>query len=1173
MSFHISTKVARHPSCVMIRHSVRRRWWFAVLAALVFVNVESHALTYQLAGGNESWPADKRAAIVAAMDEAVALYNANGYFPKALTANYSAGVPTAQASYSGWIDFGGQIGTRTALHEISHTLGVGTYWNWAPKNNGGTWSGARATARVKIFDGAAAVVNCDDVHFWPYGLNFASEDGTTNRVRHIKMVAALRWDMGIVTDSDADGMPDDWEQFHFDGLAQTATGDWDADGVNNLAEYNADTNPGTASSFTWKSGAGAWDTATPNWTGASTVWRNGGNDVANFGGAAGVVTLAAGIGANDLSFTTTGYQLAGTALLMTGAKPTITTGSGVTATIAPALGGSGGLAKSGAGTLVLGGASNFTGPLSVNAGTLSIAAGGRLYMSGGAEGMTLKGGATLSFTGDWGWEGTMRYMGVQASENVIDGGTLQHSGASNAKSSGGAGRLFTVGAAGATLDSATAGAEFSIGYRSDYGEMLGSDGGTLTLSGAGDGDLNYSFSGTGGLVKRGAGLWKLTGTANNYSGGTTIGVSTGSGTVGGILRINRSNSLGTGPVSVIAGDPAGTHQGAQLQLSGGISLANPSVTISGLGYGAVNGVLLNLSGNNAIAGSVVLGSGAGGSVIASDSGTLTIGVGGITTNYVLRTLEFTGAGNIVVSGAISDGVTVALPLAKSGAGTLTLAGANTYSGATQIESGVLQIGAHGATGKLGSGPVTNDAKLRFHRSDDALVVANSIGGSGAVEFGVLSGGILSAETTLSGANTFTGGVTVNSGGVRITRSDALGTGAKTLTMTNGTNGNSRLILDGSGGNISLPAALSIVASNTNITFPSIINEAGDNTIAGNFSLTNGGGSTRVRVDSGTLTLSGQITPAVSGRTLQLDGPGSGSLTGALKNAASTVGLEKFGAGTWVLSGTGHTYTGATTILAGKLALAGSIASSVTASAGTFAPHGSAATSGGVSIAADGRLELRINGPTLGAQYDQLSVGGALTLAGNLDIVAGPGLAAGTTFLVVNKTSSGAATGIFFGKPQGSVFTASGYEWIISYTGGDGNDIALSIATPLESWRNQHFGTTASTGTAADLFDANGDGELNLMEFATAQNPSGTTRATPSLVRNGTLLELTYTRAVAALAGGVIFNVEWSDSLAAGSWSSAGVAETMLSDNGTIQAVKATVAAGAGRRFVRLRVEK
>lgn len=1159
-----------HLSLLIFHLPTRARCCASLLAAFFLTAAQSPAqLTYQLADGNASWPADKRAGIVSAMNAAVALYNANGYFPRNLTANYNAGVPTAQGNYSGWIDFGGSISTRVALHEIGHTLGVGTYSSWDSKRNTSTnvWTAPRALARLALFDGAGAVLHADGAHFWPYGLNYDNEDGTLIRVRHIKMVAALRWDMGIVVDSDGDGMPDDWEMFYFGNLAQTAAGDWDGDGTTNLAEYDADSDPGTPFAFTWNGGAGAWDTTTANWTGAATRWRNGGNDTGTFGGTAGAVTVAAGISVNDMTFNTTGYALAGSALVLTGGTPTITTASGVAATFAPVLSGSQGLVKSGAGTLTLSGANTFTGALTVDAGTLAIAPGGRLYMGGGSTVTTIKTGATLTFTGDWGWNGTMRYMGVQASANVIDGGTLQHTGTGNAKTADGAGRLFTIGAAGATLDSATAGAGFTLGYRYDYGDALASDGGgALTLSGAGDGELNYNLPGTGALVKRGAGTWRLTGPANSFSGGATIGVGNNQGTVGGTLVVNDSTSLGSGPVTVLAGDTTSTSMGGQLQLTGGITLANPTFTINGYGFGAANGVLRNVSGNNTISGAIQLTGSLAGSVIGSDAGTLTFS-GGMTAVAVSRTLEFTGAGNIDVTGAITNGSTVALPVTKSGAGTLVFTGANAYSGATTLSAGTLQIGAGAAAGTLGTGAVMNNATLRFHRSDTALVVPNAIGGSGELQFGVTSGGTLGAETTLSGVNTFTGAVTVHSGGVCITRSDALGSGAKTVTMTNGTNGNCRLILDGSSGAIVLPAGVSFITSNTNTTYPAIVNKAGNNTIAGNFSLMSGGGSTRIFVEAGTLSLTGQFTPALSGRTLQLDGAGSGTFSGALKDASSTVALEKSGAGTWTLTGTGHTFTGATTIIAGKLALTGPLASSVTASGGTFAPQGTPSTSGSVTIASGGRFETRPATATL-------SVGGSVTLAGPLDIIAVPGLASGATFTIINKTSAGAVSGTFLDKPEGSVFAATGYNWLISYAGGDGNDVTLTVATAQQVWRFTQFGTAADAGTAADSFDANGDGETNFMEFATAQSPYAATRTTPIFAKNGATLDFTYTRSKAAMADGVSFTVEWSDTLAVNLWSNAGVTEQLLSDNGAVQSVRATVSTGAGaRRFFHLKVSK
>lgn len=59
-----------------------------------------------------------------------------------------------------------------------------------------------------------------------------------------------------VTDTDADGLPDAWETTHFGNLSQSAAGDPDGDGLNNLAEYHVGTNPGTGGTATLDS-AGA----------------------------------------------------------------------------------------------------------------------------------------------------------------------------------------------------------------------------------------------------------------------------------------------------------------------------------------------------------------------------------------------------------------------------------------------------------------------------------------------------------------------------------------------------------------------------------------------------------------------------------------------------------------------------------------------------------------------------------------------------------------------------------------------------------------------------------------------------------------------------------------------------------------------------------------------------
>jgi len=154
------------------------------------------SLTYKLSDGWEKWPEDRKKRIVAAMDEAIEFLNKNARFKKALIANNSPGTPTADASYSGWINWGGSINRRVALHEIAHTLGVGQHPNWEKNIQDGKWTGKHALAQLREFDGPDAVLHADRQHFWPYGLNQDHESSPQSDLRFIKMVEAIRKDMG-----------------------------------------------------------------------------------------------------------------------------------------------------------------------------------------------------------------------------------------------------------------------------------------------------------------------------------------------------------------------------------------------------------------------------------------------------------------------------------------------------------------------------------------------------------------------------------------------------------------------------------------------------------------------------------------------------------------------------------------------------------------------------------------------------------------------------------------------------------------------------------------------------------------------------------------------------------------------------------------------------------------
>lgn len=127
-------------------------------------------------------------------------------------------------------------------------------------------------------------------------------------------------------------------------------------------------------------------------------------------------------------------------------------------------------------------------------------------------------------------------------------------------------------------------------------------------------------------------------------------------------------------------------------------------------------------------------------------------------------------------------------------------------------------------------------------------------------------------------------------------------------------------------------------------------------------------------------------------------------------------------------------------------------------------------------------------------------------------------------------------------------------------------------TPAESWRQQHFGTVANSGDSADTATPQKDGVPNLLKFATGLDPTRPGKVHASLVTSENNMAFTYNRSKTARTSGVTYVVEWSDSLVASAWNSAGVTESNVVDQGSNEQVTVTVPAGTGgRRFVRLKV--
>ncbi len=260
------------------------------------------------------------------------------------------------------------------------------------------------------------------------------------------------------------------------------------------------------------------------------------------------------------------------------------------------------LVKNGAGRLALTAASTFTGSVTVNAGILSLLGSGALYAGGwnNTAVLTVNSGAVLELD-RWGYgpNGTYRTQSLggldyNPARFVINGGTLRYSGgAAGAPLNPGEapyGPGFTIGAAGAVLEASKVNDTWTVKNDSrGTGPLASAAGGTLTLSGAGNGVLDKVLPGTGGLIKTGAGTWTLP-LANTYTGPTSVNA--------GILRV--TGSIANGAVTVANGGTLGGtgSLGGALAVQSGGTLAPGSggigrLTVAG-GIGLQNGAFASL---------------------------------------------------------------------------------------------------------------------------------------------------------------------------------------------------------------------------------------------------------------------------------------------------------------------------------------------------------------------------------------------------------------------------------------------------------------------------------------------------------------------------------------------------------------------------------------------------
>ncbi len=280
---------------------------------------------------------------------------------------------------------------------------------------------------------------------------------------------------------------------------------------------------------------------------------------------------------------------------------------------------------------------------------------------------------------------------------------------------------------------------------------------------------------------------RFNGTLSSVTGSTGIsGVTAGSNAA----TVTEATGLAPGQVIsyqfVMRNFPIGTYITSIAGASGSqaVTFSNnalvtgdiPSGTNRFQSYGGATGTTV-FAGSSAIefSGTTYLGS------ERANSGT------SVQTFNVTNSQDVVFSGNLIEQNSIKDGLLVQGALTKTGAGKLVLSGTNSYTGATTVSAGTLQLGAGGTTGSLSpTGTIANDANLIINRSN---TVEQGVDFSSAAITGA-AGTLTQAgtgTTILTASNNFGGGITISAGSLQYGNGGAGGASSGSSTIVN--NGN------------------------------------------------------------------------------------------------------------------------------------------------------------------------------------------------------------------------------------------------------------------------------------------------------------------------------------------------------------------------------------------------
>ena len=614
----------------------------------------------------------------------------------------------------------------------------------------------------------------------------------------------------------------------------------------------------------------------------------------------GVLDLGGNTQTTSGAITISGVQIQNGTLTATGSAFNAQSG-----TVSAILAGTQGLTKTSGGVLTLLSANQYTGATTVAAGSLTISGNGSLSQStalsvaAGATfnyfptnagtlnmaSLSLASGAALAL----GWGDAIAASGVASASGSI---TL---GLSGAFVSGQAYTLFS-GGAGSSLNAA----HFTLTGTAAYDYSLSLSAGEVRIIPITPTEVLSAYW-VGGRSASSPKAWNAENWARDAAAST--------------LTARTPTVLSTVFLSAdmaLAANQVGMTLGADTNIAGLVASSVSTMSLLDEGYllqVGTGGIAVNAGGGSlSLAAAIDM----AGNQTWSNRGAGQLTVSG-SVNLGSNALQLSGSSPLVVSGTVRG----TAGLLINNTSTLTLHGANSYTGGTTVSAGsVLLVGGDNRLSTSGSITAAGGVlDLGGNRQDTtgAITIAGGVVQNGiltalASAFDVRGGGAsavlagsqalvktTAASMTLSGANTYSGGTTIQEGLLNLNNggnalSSAIGTG--TLTILGGTFGNT------SGSSVTL------ATQNTQVW-------NGDFAFAGTSDLNLG---------MGAVTLGNNRTVTVNTGTLTVGGLVSGG----------TFGITKAGPGTLVLAG-GYSFSGPTQVTGGRL----DIGSGVTIGTGTI----------------------------------------------------------------------------------------------------------------------------------------------------------------------------------------------------------------------------------------------